>query len=78
LKCLRKPLCRALRDASGEVYDILAGTFFVVGLGAEAFTSLPDSLLTKYAALFRLPEFFVRVGGSIHAFSYDPEVKSHV
>lgn len=72
------PLNRPLRDDSGEIYDIIAGTFFVAELGVEDFTSLSDAMLTKYASIFRLPEIFVRVGGSIHAISYDPEVKSHV
>ena len=27
------PLNRALRDSDGDVYDIIAGNFFIVGLG---------------------------------------------
>ncbi len=71
-KLLGLPLNRALRDDSGKIYDILAGTFFVVGLGDDDFASLPDEMLAKYAAVFRYPEKFVRIGGEIHALPYAP------
>ncbi len=32
--------------------DIIAGTFFVCGLGEEDFTDLPDELAEKYENLF--------------------------
>ncbi len=31
------PLNRALRDADGDIYDIVAGRFFIVGLGEIGF-----------------------------------------
>lgn len=34
------PPNRFLRDGSGEPYDVLCGTFFVVGVGREDFVSL--------------------------------------
>ncbi len=34
------PLNRALRDEDGQMYDAVAGTFLVVGLGEEDFASL--------------------------------------
>ena len=39
-----KPLNRALRDEEGEIYDIIAGTFFICGAPPdnEKFTSLTD------------------------------------
>ena len=40
--------------------DIIAGTFFVCGLGAEDFTDLPDDLAEKYEKFFFEPEAFVR------------------
>ena len=56
---------RALRDATGAVYDILCGPFFVCGLGEEDFADLPEDLMDKYWQLFRRPELFVTVGGNL-------------
>ena len=38
-KLMGLPLNRALRDESGEAYDVVAGTFLMVGLGEEDFAS---------------------------------------
>ena len=38
-KIMGKDLNRALRDGDGEIYDIIAGDFLVVGLGEEDFSS---------------------------------------
>lgn len=54
------PLNRALRDEDGEIYDIVAGTFFVCGLGEEDFDSLPPELQDKYLEKYRQPEMFMR------------------
>ena len=43
------PLNRALRDESGEIYDIVAGTFAIVGLTDDSFGSLDGDLAIKYA-----------------------------
>ena len=40
-KLMGLPLNRALRDENGEMYDAIAGTFLVVGLGEERFC-IPD------------------------------------
>ena len=56
---------RALRDDSGNIYDILCGPFFICGLGEEDFTSLPEDLLQKYAKLFQHPELFLRINGAL-------------
>ena len=40
--------------------DIIAGTFFVCGLGAEDYADLPDDLAEKYEKFFYEPEVFVR------------------
>lgn len=40
-KLIGLDLNRFLRDEHGEIYDIVAGTFLVVGLGEESCTSLP-------------------------------------
>lgn len=62
-----KELNRALRDADGKIYDILAGPFLVVGLGNEDFDSLPKDLCEKYSKMFEYPEMFFRVGNEIEA-----------
>ena len=50
------------RDESGEAYDVVAGTFLVVGLGEEDFASLSPELTQKYEELFHQPETFMRLG----------------
>lgn len=61
-----KELNRALYDEDGHMYDIVAGTFFICGLGSDNFESIPDNLIEKYTELFKYPESFVRVvGGKI-------------
>ena len=44
---------------------IIAGTFFICGLGEEDFTDLPDDLAEKYEKLFRYPQAFARVPNGI-------------
>lgn len=61
------PLNRALRDADGDIYDIVAGRFFIVGLGQNDFTDLPHDLAEQFAEQFRQPEMFVREDGKIVA-----------
>lgn len=57
------PLNRALYDDSGEIYDIIAGKFFLVGLGDEDFTDLPPDLMEKFKEHFKHPEEFARIAG---------------
>ena len=59
------PLNRALRDADGEIYDIVAGTFAIVGLTDDSFGSLDSELALKYAKLFEQPEQFAKLGDRI-------------
>ena len=61
------PLNRALRDADGDIYDIVAGNFFIVGLGQNDFTDLPHELAEQFAERFRQPEMFMRVDDKIVA-----------
>ena len=61
------PLNRALRDSDGDIYDIVAGKFFIVGLGESDFTDLPHELAERFAEQFRQPEMFMRVDGKIVA-----------
>lgn len=64
-KLLGLDLNRALRDEDGHIYDVLAGTFLVVGLGDEDFTSLPDDLMEKFEQKFHTPEEFFQVGNRL-------------
>ena len=64
-------LNRALRDESGQIYDILAGPFLVTGLGEENFASLSKELQEKYCTIFERPEMFFQVGNEIQAIPID-------
>ena len=64
-KLLELPLNRALLDENGKVYDIIAGTFLVVGLTEDNFCGLDDVLLEQFQTRFRQPETFVYVNGHI-------------
>lgn len=64
-KLMGLPLNRALRDESGQSYDVVAGTFLVVGLGDEDFASLSPELAQKYEEHFHQPEAFVKLGGHL-------------
>jgi hypothetical protein len=59
------PLNRSLRDEDGEIYDVVAGTFLVVGLGEENFEGLSKEQMDKFKAHFRTPEQFIMIGGEI-------------
>ena len=64
-KLMGLPLNRALRDESGEAYDVVAGTFLVVGLGEEDFASLIPEMAQKYKQLFHQPEVFLKLGNRL-------------
>lgn len=59
------PLNRALHTEDGEMYDIVAGTFLVVGLGEEDFCSLSDQQLRTYKEMFHTPEVFAWINRQI-------------
>ena len=59
------PLNRSLKDEDGEIYDILAGTFIVAGLGEEDFESLSKEQMDKFKEHFKTPEQFISIGGEI-------------
>ena len=64
-KLLGLPLNRALRDEEGEIYDVVAGTFFICGTppDSESFTSLTDEQVDYWMERFAKPEFFVNING---------------
>ena len=70
-KLLELPLNRALLDENGKVYDIIAGTFLVVGLTEDNFGSLDDALLEQFQTRFRQPETFVYVNGRIKVIPWE-------
>ncbi len=69
-------LNRAVKDESGNIIDIIAGTFFVCGLGEDDFTSLTGELRDKYEEVFRQPESFLKLGSRIMAIPVDPAERS--
>ena len=71
------PLNRALRDEDGEIYDIVAGKFFLVGLGEDSFTDIAPEHAAKFAEQFKHPEEFARLAGKIIAIKQPlPEEKT--
>ena len=54
------PLNRTLYDENGIPYDVVKGTFVIVGLGREDFCSISDDLAAKLTKRFRYPEMFLR------------------
>ena len=68
-KILGLPLNRALRDANGEIYDILSGTFIVAGLTEDDFGDLTDEQVDKYMKMYHNKEVFIRKGQRIISFA---------
>ena len=66
-------LNRSLYDESGDRFDIIAGTFFVCGLGEENFTSLNEKQKEQYAKEFYPAEIFLPNGkGGIDSYRIHP------
>ena len=72
-KLIGLDLNRSLLDEHGEIYDIVAGTFLVVGLGPESFASLPPDMIQKYTEQFKRPELFASISGQIVSVPVEPE-----
>jgi len=72
-KLIGLDLNRSLRDDHGEIYDIVADTFLVVGLGPESFASLPPDMIQKYTEQFKRPELFASINGQIVSVPVEPE-----
>ena len=72
-KLIGLDLNRSLRDEHGEIYDIVAGTFLVVGLGPESFSSLSPDMIQKYTEQFKRPELFASINGQIVSVPVKPE-----
>jgi len=72
-KLIGLELNRGLRDEDGNLYDIMAGTFLVVGLSEDSFTSLTPEQVQKYTEHFKQPEQFISLNGQIIALPAEPE-----
>ena len=58
-------LNRVLRDEDGKIYDVVAGTFLIVGLGEEDFTSLTPEHMKQFKEKFDTPEMFMRLNDKL-------------
>ena len=70
-------LNRSLKDEHGNIIDILAGPFLVVGLSDEDFASLSKAHQDKYCKMFEHPEMFFRVGNEIKAVKMEVQERTH-
>ncbi|MCO7118957.1 DUF3846 domain-containing protein [Oscillibacter valericigenes] len=66
-KFLNLPLNRALRDSTGCVYDIVAGTFFLCAAPTDKdnFASLTEKQTQTCLKRFAVPEQFIQVGDAV-------------
>lgn len=70
-KLKRSQYNRVLRDEDGDIYDVIAGTFLIVGLGNENFVSLDSKYIQKYSERFAVPDFFLRDGDRLIVVAVD-------
>ena len=68
------PLNRAVKDENGEIMDIIAGKFFICGLGEEDFASIPQELQDKYLKMFEKPETFLKIGHKVFAMQVESKI----
>ena len=61
------PLNRAIRDENGQITDVVAGSFLVVGLTEDSFGSLSPDQMKTFEDTFHQPEAFVKMGKGIMA-----------
>lgn len=66
-------LNRAVKDESGNMVDIIAGNFFICGLGEEDFTSLQPEFREKFEKMFKNPEAFLKMGKGVMAIPIEPK-----
>lgn len=64
-KLLGMPLNRSLRDENGTPYDMIAGTFFVVGLDEDSTRGLTEEEISKYESVFHEPEIPIMVDNEL-------------
>lgn len=54
---------RGLYDGKGELCDVIAGTFLVIGVKGEDFVSLSEALVAKYMEKYKIPEQATCING---------------
>lgn len=64
---------RALYDRHGRACDVIAGTFLVVGLTDEDYTSLTPGQIEKFKEKYQSPEIFTLFNGEIHVMKMPPQ-----
>lgn len=66
-------LNRGLADDSGNLYEIIAGTFFIclARPDSEDFESLTDEFANKYLEIFKYPEVFIMANGKPISVKWD-------
>lgn len=64
-KCNGLELNRAIYDESGNLIDIIAGSFLVVGFGEEDFCSLTPEQMEKFSKKFEIPEDILVLNGKV-------------
>lgn len=65
------PFSRALYDENEQIYDVIAGTFMVVGVGEENFVGLSEELAEKYKGVYLFPEKIVKTNDGFMAIKYE-------
>ena len=55
------------------VYDAIAGTFLVVGLTEDDFTSLTPEQIEKFKEKYQSPEIFTLFNGELHVMKMPPQ-----
>lgn len=65
-----EPLNRGLRDDDGDLYDVVAGTFILVGFDEEDFCSLTKKQIEKFSSLYAVPEMWISMDGALVALPY--------
>ena len=73
-KLLDLPFNRGLRDESGELYDIICGTFFICGVSEDDFVSLSPKQIERYSKYFAVPETLVKINGQLAVLPVEPEL----
>ncbi|MBQ7599896.1 MAG: DUF3846 domain-containing protein [Clostridia bacterium] len=71
-------LNRAIKDEYGNVIDIIAGDFFIVGTTDDDFCDLSPELMKKYRDMFRCPETFLRLGNKVVAIPHEPDYPGEI
>ena len=62
------PLNRAIKNEDGDIVDVIAGTFLVVGCNPDEsnFASLSDELIEKYRKVFSSTLKYTEINGNIY------------